>query len=1681
MSQEVQGMLVRIEATTAQLRREMENADRAVASTTRSIDSQLGRADRAFDRLNQNSSKSLGGIGKNVDLLAVSVRAATAAMAALGVGASFTRFIANTQAAEREQAQLGAVLRSTGEAAGYSADQLNMMGDKLAKSTTYSTGAITTAQTAMLAFTGVVGDEFARAMSSAADMSARTGMSMTQTAETIGRALDVPSQGMAALSRQGFRFSDDQKALMKQLEATGKTAEAQGIILDALEESYAGAAAAARNTLGGALEALKNSFDGLLTGSNDALSGVTSAVNALNSALSGDAARKAVSALGDALIVVSTIMAGRLVSAGYASAASFLAAQVQAIRYQAALAAMAGVSNSAAIGMTAASIAARAASGAMALIGGPVGAAVIAASAITYFATSASKAEREADALDARIQKLEGSFGSLNAAQAAAAILDYQEKLESAELAVAAAENSVISLANNIRSINDEKAVERWEKELVVAKGSVADANDVVSGLKSKIAELTAIIDQNTASQNANNAAVAGVGAAAEKYIDSINKRTAAIQDGNDPIKQANRHIKEHGQYTEDESAAILKAAQANKDAADAQKKANATTKSAGAAVKSYTKEIDDLIAKYNPAQKAQADYEKAIKMADAAFKKGDITTEQYQNTVQGLYKDLNKPMWDKHNKAAKEAAEAVKKIDDQLNAVRDRFDPLRAATRKLTEEKELFKLALDRGAISIDEYRLILAQLDAEYTQAARSTSDWAKWTDSALERVDGAFADAWRNIGDGFQGFRSGLTNAFKQMLAELAHMAITRPIIMQIGAAIGIGGGGAVSGIGGMLSSAAGGSGGISWGQLASYGQSAYSALTGWGPAAMAGYQSGGLWGGAQAVGSYYGSMLGNAASTVGGWLGMGGGAAASGTGYQLGGSLVSGGVGNASYAAGGGAMAGNAVAAAPWLSGIGGAFMGYQNSGLKGAAAGGLGGFGGAKLGATAGANFGPVGAAVGAIAGGILGALGGSKLFGGSWQTKAAGLALDVNEGNLRGWDYEYKKKKGGLFSSNKKKTSYSAMDAERLGLFTDAFDATKDSVSDLYKKLGFDVSDSVLSGLNIGLQNINTMGLSEENAQEAVAKWFADAAETITSHIDRSVVADLGLDFSGLQEFVSNLLGVNEVLRYLNVDIYDASVAGGRLAESLTAAAGGFDVLAANTATYYDQFFTETEKAEDVIDAVTRAFADAGVELTSSRESYRAMVEDIDLTTEAGQKMFATMMSLAGAASQYFSIVEQQAAQAIAAANQQAAQATSTAMTAAGAAYNTLQRSVQAERNRLTQEFQKSAQQEQARASQIASQQSASAAAYASQLQNLAGASQALVTALAGINKAMSSALDRLRDTSSNVVAFRRDQSVDLLRSALVQAQAGASLSTIDGIEAALDTASMLDSDTYRSMEDFKREQGRTSNLISELQTLNGKQLTIEERLLEQLKLRAESAKSSASQISAGVSGVSYQLQAKYDADMAALDEELAAAALQMDAMNGIDNTILTVGMAIDQMSAAVVAAINAQQREISIVTGSPQPAPEASSPAATIDRLYKSIVGYGADAQGIKFWSEQLASGGTYADLISALGSAAKGAAVPAFAAGGSHSGGLRLVGENGPELEVTGPSRIHSASQTAALLGGGGGDTAAAVHELRQSVESQADALRSIAKHTQQTAKRVEFIERWDYDGMPKERSAT
>lgn len=215
------------------------------------------------------------------------------ALFGVGVGTVFSKFIEETKNAQNEQAQLAAVLKSTGQAAGYSLDQLNKMASGLSNASIFSEGDINQAQTRLLSYTGVVGEEFPRALQSVIDMSARLGMSVEQSAETIGKALDVPSQGLTALSKQGFRFTEDQKKLVEQLEAAGKTAEAQGIILNALESAYGGAAEAARGTLGGALQALQNQIDDLMTGDDGSVNGLTASINDLTDVLGSPEAKQA--------------------------------------------------------------------------------------------------------------------------------------------------------------------------------------------------------------------------------------------------------------------------------------------------------------------------------------------------------------------------------------------------------------------------------------------------------------------------------------------------------------------------------------------------------------------------------------------------------------------------------------------------------------------------------------------------------------------------------------------------------------------------------------------------------------------------------------------------------------------------------------------------------------------------------------------------------------------------------------------------------------------------------------------------------------------------------------------------------------------------------------------------------------------------------------------------------------------------------------------------------------------------------------------------------------------------------------------------------------------------------------------------------------------------------------------
>jgi len=95
--QQVQGMLVQIEATTAQLRRELANADQLVSRSSQAIDQSLAKVDSAFDRA--------GAAAQQAGTL---VRGAFAAVAGAGlIGGIIQQVDAYGQMADRMKAAAG--------------------------------------------------------------------------------------------------------------------------------------------------------------------------------------------------------------------------------------------------------------------------------------------------------------------------------------------------------------------------------------------------------------------------------------------------------------------------------------------------------------------------------------------------------------------------------------------------------------------------------------------------------------------------------------------------------------------------------------------------------------------------------------------------------------------------------------------------------------------------------------------------------------------------------------------------------------------------------------------------------------------------------------------------------------------------------------------------------------------------------------------------------------------------------------------------------------------------------------------------------------------------------------------------------------------------------------------------------------------------------------------------------------------------------------------------------------------------------------------------------------------------------------------------------------------------------------------------------------------------------------
>ena len=209
-----------------------------------------------YDKRGQNDAETgLNKLGKSAKRLA---KIGAAAFAAVGAGAVVMgkKLLDAGERAATSNARIEQITKSMGQFEGATdqvTDRLVTLAEKTAKLVGVDQNLIKEGQALLLTFKSVsadadkVGGVFDRATKASIDLAAAGFGSVTSNAVQLGKALEDPIKGLAALGKSGVTFTAEQKELIKTLVETGRVAEAQEIILAAVETQVGGTAEATAN------------------------------------------------------------------------------------------------------------------------------------------------------------------------------------------------------------------------------------------------------------------------------------------------------------------------------------------------------------------------------------------------------------------------------------------------------------------------------------------------------------------------------------------------------------------------------------------------------------------------------------------------------------------------------------------------------------------------------------------------------------------------------------------------------------------------------------------------------------------------------------------------------------------------------------------------------------------------------------------------------------------------------------------------------------------------------------------------------------------------------------------------------------------------------------------------------------------------------------------------------------------------------------------------------------------------------------------------------------------------------------------------------------------------------------------------------------------------------------------
>jgi len=605
----------------------------------------------------------------------------------------------------------------------------------------------------------------------------------------------------------------------------------------------------------------------------------------------------------------------------------------------------------------------------------------------------------------------------------------------------------------------------------------------------------------------------------------------------------------------------------------------------------------------------------------------------------------------------------------------------------------------------------------------------------------------------------------------------------------------------------------------------------------------------------------------------------------------------------------------------------------------------------------------------------------------------------------------------------------------------------------------------------------------------AVAKDVRDYLITQTPAWADTMLTALG-DAPSLEQLAATVGHINATATALE-GMGRASQAFANLAESATntliTALGGGEAAVANLSSYYANYYSEAARAEIATRQLTEQLATLGVALPETRDAYRDLVDNA--LASGNQRLAADLIKLSGA----YAAVSKSSDELATAQAAQAAQADQAAQDVVKASED-LRSAFAGLLQPLLDAVASARQQVTADMGVLAGLPGPTLA----QLRDQVAAQQVTLPSSAGVvssKAATDAAYLRLYDVDTAVSVYQRQsdsanaalktasgQSVTeaavnaALKAALlsgmkdirVQAQAAVNAATAAQAKAQADYATAL----RGYVADASKAVDKLGDLREKTVAYYEAQKQLSDGMLassQQLRTAAQTMRYG--QLSAGQTLALQQSEFSqaYSLALSTTGTVQAGYADKLSALlPGLNDAVRDRSSNRTEWAVATAKLFAQSQRVAdSLAANAPKDyQAESLSVLGQIDGTLAAIESATSSAEKIISDAIFVSGGQTLAGLRGVI-AAIKGETVPAFAAGGYHAGGVRLVGEGGPELELTGPARIFNASQTQAMLRGSGGESgsAAVVAELRE-LRTELQNLRAETRATAINTGRLEQL---------------